>query len=554
MSVDLSVYAAKGRGGMVAAARPEAANIGVSILKMGGNAFDAAVATALALGVCEPQCSGLGGGGFMTAFSKKAGKPVFIDFREIAPAYATPEAFGTGDLESAKKDLNFGGKSVGIPGELAGLCLILEKYGTMSLKEVMQPAIRLAREGFVFGPLLEKDLAHILHEFKRLEEPGDPYLRKEWKAEDVFTNPELADTMELIAEEGPDVFYRGSLAERIVASMNKHGAPWTLEDMASYKPNELEPVSGTYRGYDIYSSPLPSSGGTHVVQNLNICENFPLGDYPYDSPERLFYMAEAFKKTVSDRSKYTGDPKYVKVPVTGMTSKAYAKARAAEIRYGVSAEPACGAPFAYESGDTTHFSVADAEGNIVSITQTISRFFGADIVPENTGLVFNCQLRCFTAGAGHANSIAPGKKPLSSMSPSIMMKDGLPVAAFGSPGGDHIIGCVSQIAMNLVDFKMDMAQAVFAPRFFIGSSNRFDYETRFKEETANVLRSFGQSCKAVGSFERAMGGVNAIQFLPDGSLLGAADPRRMGGVSVVEPGEPLHYTDDADFTSGDCVV
>ncbi len=546
MSVDLSKYAAHGKGGMVAAARREAAEIGVEILKKGGNAFDAAVATSLALGVCEPECSSLGGGGFMTAHVAAENRDVFIDYREVAPYYATPAIWGG---REDRRCADLGAKTVAVPGEPAGLFYILEHFGTMSFREVAEPAIRLAREGFLVTKLLATDMAARRSDMKCFEEEGNPYLRKEYKEGEMMTNPELADTMEILAEGGVDAFYRGDLTKRFLKSLNSHGGEFTEADFADYKVNEYEPIVSSYRDYTLVTSPLPSSGGIHVTENLNMLENFPISDYAFDSPERVFLFSEVFKKSLADRKRYTADPKYVRVPQKGMLSKAYAKDLAASIRYGEAVAPAFGQPFDYESNETTHFSVADDKGNLVAITQTISEFFGSAVIPANTGLVFNCQMRCFAVEDGLPNSVAPRKKPISSMCPTLLLKDGKPLAAIGSPGANRIITAVTQIVSNMADYGMNVAEAVFAPRLFNDTADVLHYEDRFSQETMKTVESFGQKIAEKGPFERYMGGANAIQYEADGSLLGVGDPRRDGGAVCCEPGEQYVFISEADSVS-----
>lgn len=531
----MSKMAEYGKDGMVAASRKEAAQIGTEILLSGGNAFDAAAAVALSLSVCEPQMSGLGGGGFMTAYCADTAKKIFVDFREVAPGYANPSIWETDENGALLNDDKLlGGKSVCVPGTLAGICYILEKYGTMTLDRVIEPAIRLAYDGYVVNRLLCEDIAAHAPEMLRFAEPGNVYLDKVWQEGDVLRNPSLGNTLSLIAQKGSDVFYRGELAERLVKSVNRFGASYTADDFANYRVREYSPLQGTYRGCELISAPPPSSGGTHVLEGLNILEQFPLRDMPFHSSKHLHILSETLKMIFADRAAYMGDPLYVNLPIKGLPDKRYAKKRASSITYGKVNVPVKGDPFEYESPDTTHFSIADQNGNLVSWTQTISQFFGSGIVPEGTGMVLNCQMRCFAVGEGKANSVAPGKKPLSSMSPSIMLKEGKPFAVIGSPGANRIISSVIQVISNLTDYDMNIVDAVLAPRIYNDVFNILKYEMRCGRGIAE-LESFGQPCSAMQPFERFMGGVNAIAIDCDGNMIGVADPRRDGTVMSCNP-------------------
>lgn len=517
------------RFGMVAAAHPDAARIGAEILDKGGNAFDAAVAVGFALGVCEPNASGLGGGGYMTAYSARDQKAVFVDFREVAPASANPDMWKLDENGAViGEEKGEGGKSICVPGEAAGLCYIQEKFGRLSREEVMESAIELARWGEVISEALHHDLLDNRNKLKRFEEPGNPYL-KDYQPGDRLQNPDLVHTMEMISKEGPDAFYHGEIAQAVVNSINAHGGDFTLDDMAGFQVRESVPLRGNYRGYEILSSPPPSSGGTHILECLNIMEQFPVGEMEYHSARHLHLMSEVFKMSFADRAKYMGDPRFVEIPLKGLLSREYAQKRAAayEPFHVTPAEP--DDPFRFEPSDTTHFSVADREGNVVSITQTISSFFGSGVVPEGTGVVLNCQMRGFTLGKGKKNSVQGGKKPLSSMSPTIILKDGRPFAAIGTPGGNRIISTMVQIISNLIDFKMDLVDAIDAPRCYNDVPNLFQYEERIQDEVVQTLVENGQPVKKLKAYDRYVGGVQGIRFSQqEESMIGAADPRRDG--------------------------
>ncbi|MGI5998045.1 MAG: gamma-glutamyltransferase [Lutispora sp.] len=516
-------------GGMVATAHYDASRIGAQILDKGGNAFDAAVAAGFALGVCEPNASGIGGGGFMTAHCAAEKRNIFVDFREVAPASAKPSMWKIGeDGEVIGKEKEEGGKSICVPGEVAGLCYILEKYGTMSLQEVMEPAIKLAQEGVVISEALLNDLKSNYDKFARFAENGNVFL-KDYKVGEHLPNPELANTLSRIAKEGAEAFYRSDLTDIMIKSINKHGGNFTKEDFASFKVRELTPVSGSYRGYDIISSPPPSSGGTHIIEILNILENFEVGKLAYHSEQHIHLLSEVFKMCFADRARYMGDPDFVKIPLKGLLSKEYAAKRAGSY-YFDKIEPAeHDDPFKFESCDTTHFSIADKYGNVVAITKSISAFFGSGVVPENTGVIMNCQMRCFFTGEDKNNSVGGGKKPLSSMSPTIILKDGKPFAVLGTPGGNRIISTMAQVISNLIDFGMDMESAIGAPRFYNDVMNLLHYEARIDEESIKKLEDKGQECIKLKDWDRFFGGVQGI-FYQNRKMVGVADPRRDGRV------------------------
>ncbi len=517
---------AKSNKCMVATAHPEATKVGIRILEMGGNAFDAAAAVGFALSVCEPHCSSLGGGGFMTAHNAELDKNIFVDFREVAPKSAKPSMWELDEEGEVIGDTKSeGGKSICTPGEVAGLCYIQRKYGKLTLKEALSPAIELAYNGFEIAPSFKKELDDNKEKFLRFKEEGNPYL-VEYSTGDTFKNPHLGDTLSQIAEHGEKAFYSGDIAQRIIDSANKFGAEFTLEDFSEYKVSEIEPLAGDYRGYDILTSPPPSSGGTHVIQILNFLETKDLSSIKYHSAEHLHLLSEVFKMIFADRKEYMGDPNFVKLPLLGLTSKEYAKKRMQEYEYGKVSPAVKGDPFEFEPTNTTHYSIADEYGNIISLTKTISAFFGSGVVPPNTGVVLNCQMRCFSVGECKTNSVAGLKKPLSSMSPTIMLKYGKPFAVVGTPGGNRIITTVAQIISNLVDYNMGIKEAIEAPRCYNDNPNVFNFEGRITE--AEKLGEFGQKLKKTADFDRFFGGVQGILYEGDHCMVGCADPRRLG--------------------------
>lgn len=525
--------ACMGRQGVVSAGRAEAAEIGRDILARGGNAIDAAVAVAFAMGVCEPNANGIGGGGFMLLRDGKTGRCVFLDFREKAPAAASPAMY-TPKAPGSREDVDmgniYGGRSVAVPGDVAGLLYALEHYGTMTPAEVIAPAAKLAREGFVVTPLLHADIAeHAAH----LQAYGDGwkiYLRdgQPHPVGSMLCNPDLADTLDRIAVGGKDAFYKGEIADRMVAQVQKDGGLLTHLDLESFTVRVYEPVRGSYRGYELISSPPPSSGGTHVVQILNVLEHFDLSAMEHNGPEHLHLLSEVFKTCYADRAAYMGDPNFVKVPLEGLRSKDYAEKLAEGIDLHKAHKPTAGDPWPHESMSTTHFSIADAEGNLVAVTRTINHFFGSCVVPEGTGFLLNDQMSDFSLDPDSKNAVAGGKIPLSSMSPTFILKDGKPVAVLGSPGGTRIISSVVQVISNLIDFGMTLEEAIAAPRIGDDQNDLFIYESRIVPETIAVLQAMGHTVQAYDDWNRIMGSVNGCMVLSDGSLAGAADPRRDG--------------------------
>ena len=525
--------ACTGETGVVSAGRAEAAQIGRDILAQGGNAIDAAVATAFAMGVCEPNANGIGGGGFMLLRDGKTGKTVFLDFRETAPAAAKPEMY-TPKAPGSNEDVDlaniYGGKAVATPGDVAGLLYALEHYGTMTPKQVISPAANLAREGYVVTPLLHADMEDHKEHLKKYGDGWKIYLKdgEPWPVGSIITNPDLADTLDKIAEGGKDAFYKGEIADRIVAQVAKDGGVLTHEDLQNFRVRVLEPVRATYRGYELLSSPPPSSGGTHVAEILNVLENFPVGEMEVNSPEYLHLFSEIFKMCYADRDKYMGDPNFVKVPLEGLLSKDYAKELAKRVDMTRSAAPEAGNPWKHESISTTHFSIADKDGNLVAVTRTINHFFGSSVVPEGTGFLLNDEMEDFTLDPASANAVAGGKVPLSCMSPTFILKDGKPFAVLGSPGGIRIISSVAQVISKLIDHKMTLEDAINSPRIGDDQTDLVIYESRIPEETIDALRKLGHPVRAYSDWNRIMGSVNGCLIREDGTIEGAADPRRDG--------------------------
>ena len=523
--------------GMVASVDAMATQVGVDILRQGGNAVDAAVAVGYALAVTHPQAGNLGGGGFMMLRTKE-GKTVAIDFREMAPEQATRDMFLDGEGNpDAKKSLTSHLAS-GTPGTVAGFSLALDKYGTQPLNKVIQPAIKLAQDGFIVNSALADDLKtygsevlpHHANSKAIFWKDGEPL-----KQGEKLVQTNLAKSLTLIAQNGPDAFYKGAIAEQIADEMHHNGGLLSKADLANYKAVERTPISGEYRGYEVFSMPPPSSGGIHIVQILNILENFDLHKYGFGSADAMQLIAEAEKQAYADRSEYLGDPDFVKVPWQALTNKAYAKSIAERIdlnKAKPSSEIKPGKLAPYESNQTTHFSVVDKDGNAVAVTYTLNTTFGTGIVAGNTGILMNNEMDDFSAKpgvpnvyglvGGDANAVGPKKRPLSSMSPTIVVKDGKTWLVTGSPGGSRIITTVLQMVVNTVDFGMNVAEATNAPRFHHQwLPDELRVEKGFSPDTLKLLEGKGQ--KVV--LKEAMGSTQSIMVGPDGTLYGASDPR-----------------------------
>lgn len=518
--------------GMASAARWEASCAGREILSAGGNAVDAAVAVGFAEGVCEPNANGLGGGGFFMFRDVQSGESHFLDFREPAPKGALPEMYHVLPDGTAEGQENiYGGKSVAVPGETAGLLYALEHWGTMTPAQVLSPAIRLAEEGFVITPILYGDLCEHREHMIRYGAGAKLYCRPDGsplQIGDIFRNPQLAATLRRIAAQGRAGFYEGPVAETVVGAVRASGGVLELSDLREFQPRELAPVRGSYRGYEVISSPPPSSGGAIVLEALNMLERFDVPNMQPNSPEKIHLLSEVFKLCYADRQQYMGDPDFAPVPLHGLMEKAYAASRAKGISLTYASAPGCGDPWKYESPSTTHFSVADEKGNLAAVTKTINHFFGSSVAPEGLGFCLNDTMEDFSLDKGSANCVAPGKKSLSSMSPTFLLKDGKPVAVLGSPGGLRIISTVVQVISNLVDHRMPLQEAVDAPRMFDDHMAELHCESRVPAAAVSALRAMGHAVTVHEDWDRVFGGVQSVYIRENGLYEGAADPRRDG--------------------------
>lgn len=535
-----------GKDGMVSSRRMLATEVGVEILEKGGNAIDAAAAVAFALAVVHPEAGNIGGGGFMVVHVADQNKTTTIDYREISGAAATHDMYVVdGEIDHF---LSFQSrKSVGVPGTVAGMAMAVEKYGTMSLAEVIAPAYKLATEGFEVGRHLERTFETHKEKLTAAPETRAVFFKADgsnYRFGDVLKQPELAASLKLIMEQGKDAFYKGEIAEKIVADQQKYNGILTMEDMASYEAIEREPVTGTFKGYTIASMPPPSSGGVHIVQMLNMLENDDFKSMGHNSAATLHLYIEAMRQAYADRSLYAGDPAFFDVPVDQLTDKEYAKEMRARIpmnRARKSSEVAPTKDLAYESPQTTHFSVMDKWGNAVSNTYTVNYGFYEGMLAGGTGIVLNNELDDFdhlpyepdVNGniSGKANAQEPRKRPRSSMSPTIVLKDGVPFLLTGSPGSSTIINTVFQTIMNVVEFDMNIAAASSKPRIHHQwMPDRVEIENGLNFDTMKILRDMGHNL-IYRSDSNTYGfmtlGETASIVYKDGYFYGAHDPRNM---------------------------
>ncbi|MDR3229916.1 MAG: gamma-glutamyltransferase [Synergistaceae bacterium] len=536
----------RAKNGMVAAANELASKAGVEILKKGGNAIDAAVATALALNVVEPNASGIGGGGFAT-LRLADGTIVCWDFREMAPGASTKNMYAS---EQSKKEkwTEMGGRSVGVPGSVSGLFTILGKYGTLSFAEVAAPAIKLASEGFTVDKLLASMVEENFEKISAYNPDGTPYTPGglPLQAGDTLKNPVLAKTFQLLADKGPDVFYKGEIGDAVVAAVAKAGGIMTKADLSAYKIERREPVRGTYRGFTVVGPPPASSAGVHVMEILNIMENFPVAEWGHNGERFLHTLAETSKMMFADRSRYMADTAFAKVPVRGLAAKGYAESQAARIRDEAMTTLEAGDPWPFDEApkasyapagehnahhSTTHFSVMDGAGNVVAWTWTINFFFGSGVFVPEYGFMLNDEMDDFSTNPESVNAPEPGKRPLSSMTPTIVLdRDGEPFMALGSPGATRIILAVAQVIMNAVDFGMSMDEAIEAPRLFNALSGnkagKLLIEAGVASSTLDVLKLRGHDVEGRPK-DLYFGGAQGI-MRKNGEFIGGADSRRNG--------------------------
>jgi gamma-glutamyltranspeptidase/glutathione hydrolase len=532
-----------GERGMVVTQNAIASEVGAEILRKGGNAVDAAVAVGFALAVTLPRAGNIGGDGFMLVHTAATRETVVIDFRSVAPAAARLEMFVDKKGEESPQ-ASRGYRASAVPGTVAGLELAHRRYGKLPWKDVVTPARRLAAEGivltpdeaFVFSWARERMMESVAGQRTFYKPGGELY-----RAGEVMKQPDLAWSLGQIADNGADAFYKGEIARRFAADMKAHKGLITLEDLAAYKPVVREPLMGTYRGYTVATTPPASSGGATLLQMLNILESFDLKALGGSgSSGALHVMAEAMKLAYADRYRHLGDTDFVKVPLKGFTSKAYGAQQASriDVNQAKSAKAlGAGDPWKYESPSTTHFSIADSAGNAVSTTYTLGADFGSGVMVEGTGFVLNNQMNNYSheqaveaARKGRAsppNAMAPGKRMLSTMMPTLVFKDGKPWLVTGTPGGSTIIDTVLQVIVNVIDFDLNVAEATHQPRIFQAATDTLEVEPNFNPDTVAAFRAKGHSVKAA----ETMGSAQSI-MIDKGLFLGAADPRRPGALAV----------------------
>ncbi|MCE9678580.1 gamma-glutamyltransferase [Shewanella sp. AS1] len=550
-SVDSSIYSNSAtvqpvwaKQGMVVSQESLATRVGVDILKRGGNAVDAAVAVGFALAVTLPRAGNIGGGGFMLVHLAKENKTIAIDYREMAPAKADKDIFLDENGNAVARLSREHGLAVGVPGTVMGMEYALKQYGTMSMSEVIAPAIKLAKEGFSVSADLATSLAGVKRRISQWPSSKGIFYKADgsnFEIGEQLKQPDLAHSLSLISKQGSKGFYQGETAEKIVASVVQAGGIMTLDDLKQYRVAERQPVSGEYRGYRVVSMPPPSSGGIHIIEILNMLEPYPIGDLGHNSAETIHLMSEAMKRAYSDRSEYLGDPDFVTVPVAQLISKEYAKSRAADIKQDKttpSSEIAPGKIVGYESPQTTHYSVVDKWGNAVANTYTLNFSYGSGLVAEGTGILLNNEMDDFSAKpgvpngfgliGGDANAVKGKKRPLSSMSPTIVMKENKPFIVTGSPGGSRIITTTLQIIMNVIDHKTNIAEATYAPRIHHQwLPDEIRVEKSLNRDTIKLLEAKGHKVK-VGN---AIGSTQSIMITDDG-LFGSSDPRRAGSEAL----------------------
>ncbi|MGH7884387.1 MAG: gamma-glutamyltransferase [Thermodesulfobacteriota bacterium] len=530
------------QNGMVVSENSYATKAGLEVLKEGGNAVDAAVTMGFVLAVTFPRAGNLGGGGFMLVLDKDSDEIVAIDYREKAPKAATKDMFldenGNADKEKSRHSIY----SAGVPGTVAGLTLALEKYGTISLKKALEPAIKLAEKGFPVSYELKESLIDSKEYMKRSTESFSSYYKEDgedYEVGEILKQKNLEWSLKQIKKNGPKAFYEGKITAKIVDFMHAENGLITKDDLTSYEPKIRNPIKGTYRGYEIYSMPPPSSGGVHIIEMLNILEEFPLNTYAHNSADYIHLVSEVMKLAYADRSKYLGDPDFVDVPVNELTSKEYAKKLSKKINLKKAPpsnkiEP--GKPIS-EGTNTTHFSVMDKFGNVVSNTYTLNFSYGSKISVPGTGILLNNEMDDFSAKSGvpnaygliggEFNSIEPEKRMLSSMSPTIVLKDGKPFLATGSPGGSRIINTVLQIILNTIEYEMNIGEATHSPRFHHQwLPDTLFIENGISSDTTAILEKKGYKIENEGTIGSAQSIMKIGKY-----FYGSSDPRRPGGLT-----------------------
>ncbi|MGB7451433.1 MAG: gamma-glutamyltransferase [Lysobacterales bacterium] len=526
----------KGRFGMVVSQNSIATSVGQGVLARGGNAVDAAVAMGFALAVTLPRAGNLGGSGFMLAHMSAEQKTLAFDYRSVAPLAASVDVYTRADGELDMDRLTFGPMAAGVPGTVAGMYKAWQQLGSLSWKEILQPAYQLANAGFVVG----HDLAYVLNMASKVlnhYSTGSAYLRQDgqpWVAGDKLVQKDLAWSIAQIMEHGAAAFYEGELAQRIVDAFEKTGGIMTREDLAAYQVKERIPVSTSYRGKQVISMPLVSGGGMTLIQMLNMLENFDMQKYGQGSARSLHLQAEVMKRAAANRRSLIGDPDFVEVSVDAYISKDLARNMARKINFKRAAKVKkikAESLERYESRNTTHYSVMDAHGNAVSNTYTLGYSFGSGFVAGGTGILFDNQMRNFTyrSDSNHKNALAPGKRMLSTMTPTIVLDtDGRVLLVTGTPGGGRIINVILQILVNVIDYQMNIAEATDQPRIHQGWRNQeLGVETGMNPEVVKLLKGMGHKI----DMQQTMGSTQSIMW-QEGVFNGSADPRRPNALAL----------------------
>ncbi|MFT5372499.1 MAG: gamma-glutamyltranspeptidase/glutathione hydrolase, partial [Lysobacterales bacterium] len=503
----------------------------------GGNAVDAAVAMGFALAVTLPRAGNIGGSGFMLVYVASENKTIALDYRSMAPITSKDANNRTKSGEIDWDKLTFGAHASGVPGTVAGLYEAWQRYGSMTWAELLQPAYELASRGFVVSPDLSYAITQAGRVLASVPASAAAYLRPDgyvWQPGQKLIQKDLAWSIQQIQNGGADAFYKGALAKRITDAFAKDGKQITMQDLAAYKVKEREPVSTDYRGYQVVSMPPSSAGGITLIQMLNILENFDVGKLEAGSARHIHLLAEVMKRAAANRRTHIGDPDFVDVAIEGYISKKLAKKMAEDINLKKPSKVSSIKPEPvedYESRDTTHFSVIDAQGNAVSNTYTLGYSFGSGWVAEGTGILFDNQMRNFyiSNSAEGKNAFAPGKRMISTMTPTIVLgKEGKPFLVTGTPGGSRIINTILQLLVNVIDFDMRIAEATHQPRIQQGwNSQKLGLEQGFSPDTINILERMGHE---VG-LEQSIGSTQSIMWR-DGKFYGSADPRRPNATAL----------------------
>lgn len=517
----------------VASAHPLASEIGVSILKKGGNAIDAAIATQFALAVVYPEAGNIGGGGF-TVIHLANGKNTTIDYREKAPGKASRDMYLDENGKVIPRASLDGALAAGVPGTVAGIFLTHEKYGKLPMKTLIQPAIDLAKNGFVITEREARNLNRYQDEFKAINTVKSAFVKKEWHAGDTLVQTDLAHTLELIRDKGKAGFYEGETASKIVAEMKRGNGMISLADLKNYQAVERKPIKFDYKGYTVVSMPPPSSGGVLLAQMLGMLSFYPIEEYNFLSVKSVQLMTEVERRAFADRATYLGDPDFIAMPLKTMMSKEYLRKRMADYDpdHATPSKEIHAGKILHESDQTTHLSVIDSAGNAVAITYTLNSYYGCKVVVGDAGFFLNNEMNDFSAKPGapnknglvygaEANAIAPNKRMLSSMSPTIVLKDEKPYLVLGTPGSATIITSVFQTIVDIIDFKMPVSDAVNGPKFHMQwMPDRIDVEKGFPDSTKKKLEQMGYAF----SSKNSIGRMEVIKIAGD-SIVAVSDSR-----------------------------